>query len=327
MNPFEHEIPVTLVTGFLGSGKTTLVNHILRTQTEQQFAVIENEFGMMGVDGSFVDAPKESVFEINDGCVCCSVQGDLLEVFRELVSRNSEFDHVIIETTGLADPAPVMRLFERSEIGEHFDLVGVVTVVDAHHLKASLEEVETCEEQITYSDVLVVNKIDGLSRENLEVTEARLRTLNPFAQILRAEHAKVEAGLVLFPSRRPVDELQLGNTDHGTHQHRHDQAIVSVAVEASGHVDIERLDAWLFSLTRRNDLSLLRMKGLLSIPNHPQRFIFHGVRDAIDVRPDRSWGVIPRTNRIVFIGRRLDEVALQEAFMKCIKTESMDMVG
>lgn len=319
MNP---PVPVTLVTGFLGAGKTTLLNRILAAQTGRRFAIIENEFGDLGVDGSLVSAPSDAIFELNDGCVCCTVRDDLFAVFEALAARPGDFDHVIIETTGLADPSPVMRLFDRPLARKAFTLDGVVTVVDAGHIEQSLSEDTACAEQITSADLLILNKSDGLPEHVLEATENRLRQLNPLALILRAEHAQVDPQAVLNLGGRSTESSIPSHHAHEhhahtDHSHQHDAEIQSVVVKAAGDIDVEALDLWLGQLTRRKDLGLLRMKGILAIPGHPRRFVFNGVRSVVDVRPDRPWGTQTRHSRAVFIGRGLDQAELQAGFTAC----------
>ena len=312
-------IPVTLVTGFLGAGKTTLLNHLLGVETSRRFAVVENEFGDFGIDGALVRAPSEAVFELSDGCVCCTVRDDLLAVFEQLAARHGDFDHIIIETTGLADPVPVMRLFEHPSARSSFVLDGVVTVVDAGHIAQSLTEVAACAEQITYADLLILNKADRQPPQVLDATEARLRQLNPLAAIVRAVHAQVDAQVVLNLGGPSLEASIPRHLDHAPHAHHHEDDICSVSVEVPGDVDVTALDLWLGSLTRRPDLSLFRMKGILAVPGHPCRFVFHGVRNVVDVRPERPWGMEPRRSRVVFIGRGLDAAALQAGFSACTK--------
>ena len=309
-------IQVTLVTGFLGAGKTTLLNRILKSETGLRIAIIENEFGDLGVDGSLLNSACETVFELNDGCVCCTVREDLVEVFKELLVRSDEFDHVIVETTGLAEPAPVLRVFEMPELREAFELDGVVTVVDAGHIEKSLSEISTCAEQISYADLVILNKVDCLSPSALESVEGHLRGINPVASIVRAEHARVDVQSLLTLGGRPEGVEASDESAHVHHSHHH-HAIQSVFAEVVGEVDVAVLDLWLGKLIRSRDMDLLRMKGILAVPGDPRRFVFNGVRDVIDVRPERPWGDEPRGCRIVFIGRGLDTEQLRAGLVEC----------
>lgn len=312
------QIPVTLVTGFLGAGKTTLLKHVLHTDTSRRFAVIENEFGDVGMDGSLVKPVCEALFELNDGCVCCSVREDLIEVFVQLLARLDEIDHIIIETTGLAEPAPVMRIFDLPQIRAAFVLDGVVTVVDAAHMKASIDDVSACLEQIVYADMLILNKIDRVAVESIELLESHLKAINPLASIQRAEHAKADVESLLQLGGRPHNEEMGVHLHEEHHGHHHDEGIQPVVVELEGDVDVAALDLWLGRLTRQSESPLLRMKGVLAVPGDPRRFVFNGVRNVVDVRPDRPWGEDPRFSRIVMIGRKLQAEVLQAGFSSCL---------
>ena len=317
-------IPVTLVTGFLGAGKTTLLNRILMSDSGRRFAIIENEFGDLGVDGALLRTQRDLVFELNDGCVCCTVREDLVAVFERLLKRAGEFDHVIIETTGLAEPAPVLRIFERPALRDSFQLDGVVTVVDAGHIEESMNDVSTCAEQISYADLIILNKTDRLLAPALDSIENRLKRLNPLAVLLRSQHAQVDVRTVLELGGRPAEagvcasHSHDSHDSHDSHSHRHDDSIRSVFVKTDGDVDVEALDLWLGKLVRDRASTLLRMKGILAVPGDPRRFVFNGVRSVVDVRPDRHWEQETRSSRIVFIGRGLDFERLRAGFNACL---------
>jgi G3E family GTPase len=190
--------PVTVLTGFLGAGKTTLLNRILSEQHGKRVAVIENEFGEIGIDQALVINADEEVFEMNNGCICCTVRGDLIRVLGNLARRRDRFDQVLVETTGLADPGPVAQtFFVDEEVRQHFHLDGIVTLVDAHHVALHLDESEECKQQIAFADLLVLNKLDLVSPAAAEALERRLRAMNGMARVERAVDAKVPLERVL----------------------------------------------------------------------------------------------------------------------------------
>ena len=191
-------IPVTILTGFLGSGKTTLLNRILSEQHGKRIAVIENEFGEVGVDQALVINADEEIFEMSNGCICCTVRGDLIRVLSNLMKRRDKFDYVLVETTGLADPGPVAQtFFMDDEIRAEFALDGIVTLVDAAHIEQQLGRSDESTEQVAFADVLVLNKTDLVDDDALDRLEARLRDMNRMARVIRSERADVSVDSVL----------------------------------------------------------------------------------------------------------------------------------
>ena len=342
------QVPVTLLTGFLGAGKTTLLNRILTEKHGKKFAVIVNEYGEIGIDNDLVIDADEEVFEMNNGCICCTVRGDLIRIISGLMKRKGRFDGIIVETTGLADPAPVAQTFYvEDDVRAESYLDAIVTVADAKHLEMRLEDSREAVEQIAFADVILLNKCDLAAPADLARVEARIRRVNPLAKIVRTTRcdAPLDAvlGLAAFDLERALDldPAFLGHGceadhvhdetcahhhhdhhDHGDDHHdekpRHDDRVGSVSLSLERPLDGERLTRWLNALAAEKGQDLLRSKGILALRNEPRRFVYQGVHMQLDFDFQRAWRDDERRlSRLVFIGRDLDREALKAGFEAC----------
>ena len=315
------KIPVTVLTGYLGAGKTTLLNRILTEPHGKRYAVIVNEFGEIGIDNDLVVGADEEVFEMNNGCVCCTVRGDLIRIMDGLVKRRGKFDAIIVETTGLADPAPVAQtFFVDQDVGEAARLDAVVTVADAKWLTARLSDAPEAKNQIAFADVILLNKSDLVSGEDLDRVEGQIRAINPWAKVHRTERCAIPLDEVLdrnaFDLSRILD-VEPDFLEEG-HHHHHDDQMQSVSAKIDGPVDPEKFMPWISNLTQVQGPDILRCKGIVAFPDEPKRFVFQGVHMILDGDVQGEWGADEkRVSRVVFIGRNLDPEAIRQGFFDC----------
>jgi G3E family GTPase len=320
-------VPVTILTGFLGAGKTTLLNRILRERHGRRIAVIENEFGEAGIDNALLveTGGDEQIVEMNNGCLCCTVRGDLIRILATLREKRDAgrvaFERVIIETTGMADPGPVAQTFFLDEaIGEYYLLDSVITLVDAKHGARQLDEFHEAQEQVGFADRILLSKTDLVSDAEAERLRQRLARINPRAPIKRAHFGATPLDDILdirgFNLNAILEiEPEFLEEDH----HHHDDAVRSFVFRADRPFDGGKLEEFLSSMIQVHGNDMLRYKGVLSLRDNPNRVVFQGVHMLMGGDLGRPWGADePRTSVMVFIGRNLPQDVFIEGLEQCL---------
>lgn len=327
--PKEARIPVGIITGFLGSGKTTLLNHILSAQHGKRIAVIENEFGEIGIDDALIKhkfASNEEIFQMNNGCICCTVRGDLIRILRELIKLKDKFDYILIETTGLADPAPIAQTFYVDpKLSLQLRLDSIVTVVDAKHALQHLEEekpdgVENeSVEQIAFADRILLNKTDLVDENGVQRLTKKLREINATVEIIPTVRSVVDLDRIMHIRAFELDKvLDMDPEFLVDQEHQHDQSVTSVGIMHEGEADVDKMNAWLGGLLREKGVDIFRMKGVIAIKGWEEKFVFQGVHMTLDGSAHEKWAEgEKRVSKLVFIGRNLDREELTLSFKAC----------
>ena len=352
MSELQAQIPVTVLTGYLGSGKTTLLNRILSENHGKRYAVIVNEFGEIGIDNDLIVESDEEIYEMNNGCVCCTVRGDLIRVVEGLMKRPGRFDAIVVETTGLADPVPVAQtFFMDDDVRSKTRLDAVVELVDAKHLPLRLKDSKEAEDQIAFADVVLLNKTDLVSEQELRDVEATIRAINPAARIHRTQRSGVDLAEVLdrgaFDLKRTLendphfldghdehdhdhecgpdcdhDHHHHGHDHHHHHDHAHPSAIHDVTVQSvslrGGEMDQKKFFPWIDKVTQTQGPNILRLKGIIAFKDDPDRYVVQGVHMIVEGDHQRAWKDGEKhESRLVFIGRELDAERLRTSFEAC----------
>ena len=337
MEDITKAIDFTIITGFLGAGKSTLLQYLLTNKHRKNLAIIVNEFGEIGIDGALIlDESGGRMLEVNNGCVCCEVREDLVVAITKLLDNQSKglinFDHIVMETTGVARPGPIVETLHTPSLKPLVSLNGIITVVDAYYITSQLNKFSEVQEQIGVADYIILNKIDLVDTKQLQQIHKRINTMNAQAQLQTANKCRVDILPLFDIVNNSMSRLNAGFTNAPVaqktmnspliHSHKHDSHldnISSISIEVMEPLHKELLLDWFSFFIMRYEERLLRFKGILNFKGHDKRTIFQGIHSLFEAKPDRKWldGEQPIT-RIVFIGRNLPENKIRQGIKDCI---------
>ena len=344
----ENKIPVYVITGFLGAGKTTLLNHLLTQPKGKKFAVVVNEFGEIGIDNDLVVDADEEIFELNNGCICCNVRGDLIRILTSLFKRKSRFDAIIIETTGLANPAPVAQtFFADDDIARKSYLASIITVVDAVHTLHNLEEFEEARNQIGFADIVILNKVGEVDAEQKQKCIDAIRQINSGVEIIETNKSVVDFDKIIGKDRFVPDILGEENLyfepeehhhehdehdhhhdhehhhhdehdEHEHHEHHHYDGVEAIALQSDKKFSEAKFAAYLSKIIDLYGADMLRFKGIIDIAGDERQFLLNGVHMMVEADYGDRWGDKKRYSRMVIIGKKLPRDLLTQGFLSCV---------
>jgi G3E family GTPase len=318
-------VPVTILTGFLGSGKTTLLNRILKEDHGHRIAVIENEFGEIGVDNDIIETGDEQIVEMNNGCICCTVRGDLIRILGSLREKRDQgalkFDRVVIETTGMADPGPVAQtFFTDEEIGNYYLLDSIITLVDAKHAPKQLDEFHEAQEQVGFADRILMSKTDLVSEDDAASLSQRLKRMNPRAPIKKVHFGEAPLEEVLDIRGFNLNAiLQLDPEFLTDASHEHHDEVESFVFKSDKPFDGQKLEQFLSGMIQVYGPDLLRYKGVLWMKGNPRRVVFQGVHMMMGGDMGKPWGKNEKKGSVmVFIGKKLPKDIFIAGMEECL---------
>lgn len=320
-NFIDDRIPVTIITGFLGAGKTSLLNSLISTNKEKKFAIIENEFGEINIDSDLIIGVEDSIFELSNGCICCSLNDDFQQVIYRLLESPFSFNHLLVETTGIADPLAVVKsFFEGNNIQFLFRVDSVVCVVDVENVEELIKQYSEIRKQIALADTIIINKTDLVGEKYLSEMEKFIRSLSPMARIYKTSFSNIENFELL-----DLDDYQIGRIEKSVnefmendhyHHHRHD--IVSEGFVFNRPFDMDKFSLWIHNYLYFNKSNILRMKGVVRFKNMHQRYILHAVRGSYMMDEGAPWNHDEKESKLVFIGKKIERQELEASLKQLL---------